>query len=49
MGGAIPTNAILPPQVFDYESNGSHRLLGEAESSALKLQKLAGGALLLCG
>ena len=29
--------------MFDYESNGAHRLLGEAESSALKLQKLAGG------
>ena len=30
-------------QVLDYQSNGAHRLLGEVESSALKLQQLAGG------
>ena len=32
-------------QVFDYEQNGRHRLLGETEVTALRLQQLAGARL----
>ncbi len=31
-------------QVYDYEDNGKHRLLGECETNVLKLKELMGEA-----
>ena len=38
----LPAAVPAPLQAYDYESNGSHRLLGWVEASTDKLQQMAG-------